>query len=229
MEYGEFVSRPEARQRYWARSVVGWHRFLPARPNAAHQALAELEDQKKISVIVTQNVDGLHQRSGSKNLIELHGSLLTVSCLDCGDRQDRSVFQQHLLDANPILASLTADIAPDGDASLEQFDWQQVSVPECSVCGGLIKPDVVFFGENVPAARVQQCFDRLADSDAMLVVGSSLMVFSGFRFVRAAHQQGLEIAAINLGKTRGDDLISLKLEQDCTKLLPRALRRLGGN
>ncbi|MEM7562578.1 MAG: NAD-dependent protein deacetylase [Pseudomonadota bacterium] len=229
MEYNEFVSRPEARQRYWTRSAVGWQRFLPAQPNAAHRALARLESLNKISITVTQNVDGLHQKSGSKNVIELHGSLYTVSCIECGFQQTRRDFQQHLLADNPVLDSLTAGIAPDGDAQVDQFDWQQILVPDCLKCGGVVKPDVVFYGENVPAERVQHCFDELSASDALLVVGSSLMVFSGFRFVRAAHQQGIEIAAINLGKTRGDELINLKIERDCVQLLPELVRQIDEN
>lgn len=202
---------------------------MPAQPNAAHRALATLESLNKISITVTQNVDGLHQKSGNKKVIELHGSLYTVSCIDCGNQQARRDFQKRLLEDNPVLGSLTACIAPDGDAQVDEFDWQQVSVPDCPKCGGIIKPDVVFYGENVPSERVQYCFDELSGSDALLVVGSSLMVFSGFRFVRAAHQQGIEIAAINLGKTRGDDLINLKIEQDCAKLLPEVVRQIDEN
>ena len=226
MEYGEFTARLEARQRYWSRSVVGWQRFFPAQPNAAHLALAQLESLGKTVMTVTQNVDGLHQQAGSQQVIELHGTLFSVSCLDCGYSQPRARMQQQLLDANPALDQLTAAIAPDGDAHLQNFDSQQITVPDCPECAGILKPDVVFFGENVPALRVDRCFESLAAADAMLVVGSSLMVYSGYRFARKAHQQGIPIVAINLGKTRADELITIKIEQNCASLLPRVISQI---
>lgn len=215
IEYRDFVDSHRARQRYWARSFVGWQRFQRARPNRAHVALASLERRGWLVQTVTQNVDGLHQRAGSDCVTELHGSLASVECLDCGAVIPRAMLQQRLLDANPQLAQQTARLAPDGDAVLQVFDESEVIVPACKTCGGKLKPGVVFFGEAVPAVRVEHCHDALAAADAMLVIGSSLMLYSGFRFARAAVQQGLPVAAINRGKTRADDLLSLKVESDC--------------
>jgi NAD-dependent SIR2 family protein deacetylase len=226
MEYQEFVERHEARQRYWARSFIGWQRFNHARPNRAHLALARLEQLHRLTRTVTQNVDGLHQRAGSRQLTELHGSLATVACLDCGAVIERVSMQQQLLKRNPALADLTAQIAADGDAHLNDFDTCKVDLPACASCGGILKPQVVFFGESVPAARVESCFHALASADAMLVVGSSLMVYSGFRFVRAAHNAGIPVAAINRGKTRADEILSFKIRQDCATALSSVLENI---
>ncbi len=224
MEYRDFVSSHQARRRYWARSFIGWQRFQRAGPNAAHVALARLEQQGRLIHIVTQNVDGLHQRAGSQRITELHGSLAGVECLDCGAQTPRATLQRRLHAANPLLAHLTAQPAPDGDAVLNDYDESDIHVPSCKACGGILKPAVVFFGETVPPARVESCYDVLRQADAMLVVGSSLMVYSGFRFVRAASQAGLPIAAVNRGKTRADELIGLKLEADCATALNSAIR-----
>jgi len=226
MEYREFVERHDARQRYWTRSFVGWQRFRHARPNQAHQALARLEQLNRLTHTVTQNVDGLHQRAGSRQVTELHGSLATVGCLACGTAIERLSMQQQLGERNPLLADLSAQIAPDGDAYLNDFDASQIDVPDCASCGGVLKPQVVFFGENVPAERVEQCFNALSSADAMLVVGSSLMVYSGFRFVRAAQRANIPIAAINLGKTRGDELLTLKVRLDCATALNSVISRI---
>ena len=226
MEYREFVERHEARQRYWARSFIGWQRFNRARPNRAHQALARLEQLHRLTRTVTQNVDGLHQRAGSRQVTELHGSLATVVCLACGDVIERVPMQKQLLERNPSLADLAAQIAPDGDARLNAFDASEVDLPVCASCGGILKPQVVFFGESVPVARVESCFDALAGADAMLVVGSSLMVYSGFRFVRAAHRAGIPVAAINRGKTRADEILSFSIKQDCATVLSSVLENI---
>lgn len=219
MEYRDFIGTHRARQRYWARSCIGWQKFQQARPNPAHDALARLERQGRLVRVVTQNVDGLHQRAGSRRVTELHGSLASVECLDCASVVPRDVMQQQLLAGNPLLAHLSARQAPDGDAMPGAYDEAEVHVPECKNCGGMLKPAVVFFGETVPVARVESCYDDLRQADAMLVVGSSLMVYSGFRFVRAAARAGLPIAAINQGKTRADELIGLKIEADCAGAL----------
>jgi NAD-dependent SIR2 family protein deacetylase len=226
MEYREFVERHEARQRYWTRSFIGWQRFRHARPNQAHQALARLEQLNRLTRTVTQNVDGLHQRAGSRQVTELHGSLATVSCLGCGAAIERVSMQQQLGERNPVLADLSAQIAPDGDAYLNDFDASGIDIPSCTSCGGILKPQVVFFGENVPAPRVEECFDALSGADAMLVVGSSLMVYSGFRFVRAAQRADIPIAAINLGKTRADELLTLKIRLDCATALNSVLSKI---
>ncbi len=226
MEYRDFVDRAGARRRYWARSYVGWQRFVGAAPNAAHAAVARLEKLGRLSHTVTQNVDGLHQRAGSRQLTELHGSLASVACLDCGGTAPREEMQRRLLALNPILADLSAEPAPDGDARLEHRVEKSLQVPACDACGGVLKPEVVFFGETIPKPRVEQCFDALADSDAMLVVGSSLMVYSGFRFARQAHQSGKPVVAINRGRTRADDLLSFKVEQDCAAALDEVLAQI---
>jgi len=226
MEYREFVERHEARQRYWTRSFIGWQRFRQARPNQAHQALARLEQLKRLTRMVTQNVDGLHQRAGSRQVTELHGSLATVGCLGCGVAIERASMQQQLGERNPLLAELSAQIAPDGDAYLNGFDASGIDIPGCTSCGGILKPQVVFFGESVPAPRVEECFEELARADAMLVVGSSLMVYSGFRFVRAAQRANIPIAAINLGVTRADELLTLKVRLDCATALNSVLSKI---
>jgi NAD-dependent SIR2 family protein deacetylase len=219
MEYRDFVEHHHSRQRYWARSFIGWQRFRRARPNLAHQALARLEALGRLAHTVTQNVDGLHQSAGSRRLTELHGSLAEVACLACGSAIPRESMQRRLLDANPLLAQLSARAAPDGDALLEAFDESDVFVPSCKNCGGILKPGVVFFGESVPAGRVDECYDALRKADAMLVVGSSLMVFSGFRFVREAARLGMPVAALNRGRTRADESLAFKLETDCADAL----------
>ncbi|MDR6675342.1 NAD-dependent protein deacetylase [Xanthomonas sp. 1678] len=223
--YQAFMGELATRQRYWARSLVGWPRFGHARPNATHAALAQLEARGQVELLLTQNVDCLHQAAGSQAVIDLHGRLDVVRCMGCERRLPREDFQQQLLQHNPQWATLQAGQAPDGDADLEDVDFATFVVPACTQCGGVLKPDVVFFGENVPRERVAAAFAHLQQADAMLVVGSSLMVYSGFRFVQAAAKAGLPIAAVNLGRTRGDDLLSLKLAQPCAQalhfLLPR--------
>lgn len=223
MQHNDFVSNETSRQRYWARSALGRERFKEARPNAAHNALAQLEARGKVSMLITQNVDGLHQSAGSQKVIELHGALDQVVCLTCSGRIDRDEVQQYLMQNNPFLEALTAKPLPDGDTQLEQADFSAVSIPQCNNCGGILKPDVVFYGDGVPVERVQSCFEAFDQADALLVVGSSLMVFSGYRFARYAHEKSLPIAAINLGVTRADALLSLKVEADCGEVLGNLL------
>jgi NAD-dependent SIR2 family protein deacetylase len=219
IRYQEFVGNEHARKRYWARSLAGFRRMRVARPNDAHHALATLERRGRIVQLVTQNVDGLHHAAGSENVIDLHGRIDTVCCLGCGQRTSRDELQRELERRNPSFAVLDAVEAPDGDADLEGVAFETFDVPACSACGGLLKPDVVFFGENVPAERVQRAMAPIASSDAMLVVGSSLMIYSGYRFVTAAADAGKPIAAINLGRTRADDLLALKVEDRCSDAL----------
>lgn len=218
MTFQTFMGDPRARQRYWARSLVGWPRFRRARPNGAHLALARLEAEGRIELLVTQNVDRLHQAAGQRRVIDLHGRLDIVRCMGCAHALPRALLQDELLERNPEFADLTADDAPDGDADLEAVDFSVFDVPSCA-CGGILKPDVVFFGEGVPRERVANAMDALARADAMLVIGSSLMVFSGFRFARAAAEAGKPIAAINIGRTRADDLLSLKVSAPCAQAL----------
>jgi len=213
-----FLGEAATRQRYWARSMVGWRRFGRAAPNGAHHALAKLEAQGRCELLLTQNVDRLHQAAGNQRVIDLHGRLDVVRCLGCAATTPRHAFQDELARLNPDWLALDAADAPDGDADLDR-DFSSFVVPACAVCGGVLKPDVVFFGENVPRDVVASALDHLAQADAMLIVGSSLMVYSGFRFVRMAEQRGLPIAAVNLGRTRADELLTLKVEDQCEAAL----------
>ena len=217
--YQAFMGEHSTRQRYWARSLVGWRRFGRARPNATHLALARLEQQGRIATLLTQNVDGLHQAAGQQSVIDLHGRLDEVRCMSCAQRMPRETFQRALEQLNPAWAVLDAHDAPDGDADLEGQDFSRFDIPPCPHCGGIMKPDVVFFGEGVPRERVDAAVTSLNESDAVLVVGSSLMVFSGYRFVAAAARAGKPIAAVNLGRTRADPLLTLKIEQPCAEAL----------
>lgn len=214
-----FMSGPPARARYWARGMIGWRHFAAVAPNVAHCALAAMERAGRIELLLTQNVDGLHERAGSINVVDLHGRLDRVRCMQCGDITTRESMQKRLMDANPAWLELQATIAPDGDADLDGVDFSGFHIPPCTICGGILKPDVVFFGENVPRARVDTAWAHLARADAMLVVGSSLMVYSGYRFVLEASRRGLPIASVNFGVTRADALISLKIERSCADAL----------
>lgn len=226
VQFQEFRRSAHTRRRYWARSLLGWPRIAAARPNAAHAALAAWEGQGRLAGLITQNVDGLHQRAGSERVIDLHGRLDQVECLDCGYRMPRRVLQEALSELNPQWLALAATVAPDGDVELEEVDFDAFRLFDCPGCGGMLKPAVVFFGEQVPAGRVEQAFEWLAAADALLVVGSSLMVWSGYRFVRAARAQGLPVLAINRGRTRADAELTLKLEADCGEALTQLTAQL---
>lgn len=221
VQYTHFVREAAVRQRYWARSLIGWHRFSGAQPNPAHRALAELEAAGFIHQLVTQNVDGLHQKAGSTKVIDLHGRLDEVECLSCAGRLPRADVQCVLERDNPDFTGLQAPHKPDGDVDLEGIDFGGFRAPSCPHCGGILKPAVVFFGECIPPTRVEQALARLAEADAVLVIGSSLMVYSGYRFCQAAAEQHKPIAAINLGRTRADDLLALKVAESCSSVLPR--------
>jgi NAD-dependent SIR2 family protein deacetylase len=231
IQYQEFVRSEAARVRYWARSAVGWPRFSAARPNAGHHALAELEDEGAVQGIITQNVDGLHHAAGSRRVVELHGSLASVRCLGCGEVSARGAFQERLLAGNAEWAErLTGAVeqAPDGDAELPTWAMEAFRVPACERCGGVIKPDVVFFGENVPAERVEDAWRLFAAADVLLVAGSSLTVYSGRRFIYRAQQDGVPIGIINIGPTRADEMAAAKVEGPLGRILPQladALRR----
>lgn len=216
-----FMGDEHTRWRYWARSMIGWRVMGGARPGLAHQALARLEAAGRVPMLLTQNVDGLHGAAGSRAVIDLHGRIDTVRCMGCETRSPRAALQAELLRRNPAWAALDARAAPDGDAELDGFDFGSFDVPACPACGGVLKPDVVFFGENVPRERVAAARAALGACDAMLVVGSSLMVYSGFRFVQAAADAGLPIAALNIGRTRADALYALKVEQPVGATLAR--------
>lgn len=219
IQWQAFRDSEQARRRYWARSMVGWPMLAQARPNAAHLALARLGQAGRIGRLVTQNVDGLHQRAGSAGVVELHGSIGDVLCLACGSRHARAAIQTMLLRDNPALAEVNAAASADGDAHVEWGALDAFRVPACPHCGGMLKPNVVFFGENVPRDRVAVASEALESADAMLVVGSSLMVYSGYRFCLWAHQAGMPIAAINIGVTRADALFSLKVHAPCGEAL----------
>lgn len=223
VNYLPFVSEPAVHMRYWARSFVGWPLIAGAQPNRAHHALVELQKIGRLSQLVTQNVDGLHQKAGQRDVIDLHGRIDQVLCLECARRVSRSVVQQFLTDSNPEWSALRARTAPDGDADLEGVDFSDFQPPRCPHCGGMLKPDVVFFGENVPRERVERTMEALRRSDAMLVIGSSLMVYSGFRFARMAREAGLPLAVLTRGRTRADDIATLKIHTDCEAALASAL------
>ncbi len=226
MRFQAFVGSDAARRRYWARSMVGWQRVAQARPNAGHRALSGLEAGGYVTGLITQNVDGLHQAAGSKRVLELHGSLAAVRCLGCGAVSSRRKFQAALLALNPSVQTSALEIAPDGDAEVAGDLEATFSVPDCIHCGGVLKPDVVFFGENVPKARVLLAYEMLSLAEALMVVGSSLTVFSGYRFVVQAAKEDKPIVILNDGETRGDALATFKCRGRLGELLPALLTRL---
>jgi NAD-dependent SIR2 family protein deacetylase len=227
VQHREFVGFHATRQRYWARSLLGWRHFSKARPNLAHLALARLEAAGRVSHLITQNVDGLHQQAGSRAVTDLHGRLDQVECLGCKARILRTEMQRALELRNPEWSALSASHAPDGDADLEALDFSAFDVPACQACGGVLKPAVVFFGDSIPATYTHEALDQVQRADALLVVGSSLMVWSGFRLVREAAERGIAVAALNLGLTRADGLLHLKLMAPCGDTLSRAAGALG--
>lgn len=222
----DFMRSASVRRRYWARSMIGWPVIANARPNAAHEALARLEAAGHVHRLTTQNVDGLHQRAGSVDVVELHGSVARVACLDCHAEVSRLSVQRMLEAANPEHSTLSALTAPDGDADLDLGDLDAFRVPDCTRCGGILKPTVVFFGDGIPKERVAHTMEALEEADGMLVMGSSLMIYSRYRFCEHAHRMGKPIAAINLGHTRADHLFHLKVERPCADVLVDLVHRL---
>jgi NAD-dependent SIR2 family protein deacetylase len=223
MTIAEFRGSPEARQRYWARAHIGWRRILAARPNAGHRAVAALQQAGLLRGIITQNVDGLHQAAGGQDVVELHGALARVVCLECGARSTREELDQRLRAINPDLDwNEVAASNPDGDAELADEQVRRFRLVGCECCGAdLLKPDVVFFGEHVPRPRVQECFEVVDGSASLLVLGSSLTVMSGLRFVHRAQQARIPVAIINRGATRGDPLADIKVDAALGEILPR--------
>lgn len=219
IQYAEFAGSASFRRRYWARSYVGWQRFGVAKPNEAHFALASLEAAGRVDTLITQNVDRLHSQAGSRRVIDLHGNLGRVRCIDCGEPSSRQDFQVRLHQANPDWHARVFEYRPDGDAELAEESHTEFIVPDCEACGGRIKPDVVMFGENVPRERVDASMAAVDRADALLVAGSSLMVYSGFRFARRAHESGKPVAIVNRGKTRADEMATLKVDADCGEVL----------
>jgi NAD-dependent SIR2 family protein deacetylase len=217
MTFQDFVATPAAQQRYWARAFLGWRFMGGAEPNDGHRALAQLERDGHVSLLITQNVDTLHRVAGSERLVELHGRVDEVVCLDCRTVTPRREVHDRLAAANPGFTAADVQAAPDGDVDLD--DTAGFVVVGCRVCDGRLKPNVVFFGESVDKPVVQRCFDAVDQARAVLVLGSSLTVHSGLRFVRRAHKRGIPVAVVNRGTTRADDLASVRIDAGCTETL----------
>lgn len=224
IQYRAFLDDETARRRYWARSVIGWPRIVAARPNLAHRALADLESRGLTTGLITQNVDRLHHAAGSENVVELHGALAEVRCMSCGSVSCRHALQRCLLKLNPGFSRALVEAAPDGDAELDGPAIASFVVVDCE-CGGALKPNVVFFGETVDKDIVDRAYSMVDDADVLLVVGSSLAVFSGYRFVRRAEVRGIPTVIVNLGESRGDRHAALRVDARAGEVLP-ALARL---
>jgi len=228
MTYQVFTRDPLARRRYWARSHLGWRTIGDARPNAGHRAVARLQELARIDGIITQNVDGLHQAGGAHGVVELHGNLARITCLGCGDRTARQEHEARLSAANPGFAAAVSAINPDGDVEIDDAELAGFAVVDCAACGGLLKPDVVYFGETVPADRVSRSFDLVAGARTLLVLGSSLTVMSGRRFVLRAAKDGIRVAIVNQGVTRGEPYAGLIVDAALGAVLPELVRRVEG-
>lgn len=227
MTYQEFTASSHARRRYWARSHLGWRTFGRARPNAGHRAVAAFGRHGLLSGAITQNVDGLHQAAGSEDVLELHGTLARVVCLSCGAFSPRRELARRLEEANPGFEPVAAGINPDGDADLTDEQVGGFRVVPCAICGGILKPDVVFFGEAVPPQRVEHCRELVDSATSLLVLGSSLTVMSGLRFVRQAARAGKPVLIINLDRTRGDQHALTRVSLPLGTALTTAADRLG--
>lgn len=222
----EFVCSASLRQRYWARAVVGWESFRLAKPGPAHLALAELEAANLVRGIVTQNVDRLHHAAGSQNVTELHGALSEVTCLGCGALYHRDAIQEAMRTRNPAWFAVTTDVAPDGDATVSQQSVESFEVAPCPRCGGDLKPNVVFFGHNVAKPVVDQAFAKVDAASSLLVLGTSLAVFSGYRFLRRAVERQIPVLIVNRGPVRGEEQATLKIEDSTGRVLAEAAARL---
>ncbi|XP_049589329.1 NAD-dependent protein lipoamidase sirtuin-4, mitochondrial isoform X1 [Syngnathus scovelli] len=219
MQHVEFVRSAKSRQRYWARNFLGWPQFSSHQPNAAHRALQHWEVQGKLHWLVTQNVDALHSKAGQKRLTELHGCAHRVMCLGCGSISAREELQRRFVELNPDWRAQAGAVAPDGDVFLEDELALNFRVPSCEVCGGTLKPEVTFFGDSVNKDTVQFVHNKLAESDAVLVIGTSLQVYSGYRFLLAASDRNIPVAIVNIGPTRADHLAQLKVRGRCGEVL----------
>ena len=228
MTYQTFTRDPAARRRYWARSHLGWRTIGDARPNTGHRAVARLQELAVVDGIITQNVDGLHQAGGAHRVVELHGNLARITCLDCGAISPRHELVERLSAANPGFAAAVTAINPDGDAELDDAELDGFAVVDCAGCGGLLKPDVVYFGESVPPDRVTRGFDLVARARTLLVLGSSLTVMSGRRFVLRAARDGIRVAIVNQGATRGEPYADLIIDAPLGMVLPDLVRRVEG-
>ncbi|MGH8891017.1 MAG: NAD-dependent protein deacetylase [Acidothermaceae bacterium] len=227
MTFQTFTGSEVARRRYWARSHIGWQRFASACPNSAHYMVAQLQRLGLVSGVVTQNVDGLHQAAGAFDVIDLHGRLDRVICLGCRVTCDRAQLHERLQRLNEGFAADATAMNPDGDAEIADDALAGFQIADCGHCGGMLKPDVVFFGENVPRPTVDRCFELLDASQMLLVLGSSLTVMSGYRFVRHAARQGIPVAIVNQGATRGDLDATLLVDAPLGAVLPRLVDRVG--
>lgn len=228
MTYQTFTGDPHGRHRYWARSFVGWRQIADARPNAGHRAVAELQRAGAVADVITQNVDGLHQAGGARDVIELHGGLDRTVCLACGDVADRAGLDVRLQEANPdFRPEATDEVNPDGDVELPDEALDGFVMVDCLACGGgPLKPDVVFFGETVPRSRVDHCYGLVDRAASLVVLGSSLTVMSGYRFVLHAAKRGIPVAIVNAGPTRGDDKADVRVDAPLGSVLPDLARRL---
>jgi NAD-dependent SIR2 family protein deacetylase len=230
MTFQAFTRDPLARRRYWARSHLGWRLIAGAAPNAGHRAVAGLQQAGLVDAVITQNVDGLHGAAGSTSVIELHGRLDEVTCLDCGNLTSREELDRRLREANPDFVARVAAVNPDGDVDLPDEQVAAFRPVDCGICGtGMLKPDVVFFGETVPPQRVARCFAAVEQARSLLVLGSSLTVMSGRRFVIRAAKQGIPVAIVNQGPTRGDAHASVCVDAPLGALLPELAARVAGN
>lgn len=225
VQHQAFMSSAQIRQRYWGRSLIGWPLMRNAAPNASHYHISQLELLNHSALVVTQNVDRLHQKAGTQAVTDLHGRADEVLCMSCDYRCMRDEVHQRCALLNPQFSAYTADVAPDGDADLE-IDFADFQLADCPVCGGILKPDVVFFGDYVPKERVYAALDALKVSDGLLVIGSSLMVYSGFRFCRYAHEWGKPIATLNLGRTRAESMAELRLNASIADTLQVCINQL---
>lgn len=223
IQYQEFVRSATTRRRYWARNYVGWPRFSSSQPNGTHEAIQQLQDVGKVSCIVTQNVDSLHTKAGSTNVIELHGSAYRVHCLQCGTFYDRHKIQTELEETNDTFENIQSAMRPDGDVEISQEMVDKFRPPFCESCGGILKPDIVFFGDNVPKERVEKVKSSVEECGGLLVLGSSLTVFSSYRIILQAVEESKEICVVNIGATRADHLVDLKISAKCGDALPQLL------
>jgi len=227
VHYGEFLDSVAARRRYWARAFVGWRRFAAVEPNAGHAAIARLQHAGALGALITQNVDGLHQAAGSRDVVELHGTLAAVVCLACGARIDRAGIDARIRSLNPDFDPDGRELRPDGDVDLDEADVAAFVTPRCPQCDSdLLKPDVVFFGDSVPKTRVTRCYALTDAADALLVLGSSLRVYSGYRFVRRAAERDIPVAIVTRGPSRGDGEATVRLDASLGEVLPALAVRL---
>jgi NAD-dependent SIR2 family protein deacetylase len=226
MTYQSFTGDPVARRRYWARSQLGWRHVARAAPNDGHHAVATMQERGHLTGVVTQNVDGLHQAGGARSVVELHGNLDLVVCLGCGERTSRDDLDVRLRAANPDWEARVTAVNPDGDVTIADAEVERFATVDCASCGGVLKPDVVFFGENVPPEKVEHCYGLVERSRALLVLGSSLTVMSGLRFVKRAAASGIPVGIVNQGVTRGDDLAALRVSAPLGRTLTGLVRGL---